>query len=188
MKSRSHEIGCYNWSYRSEIWPTFRQRCCRGAWQILELLEKYKPESRSFETTRDLAVRRPFALWIKPLYNLKDTEIRSQVYYILRCCGYIISIMDLLYKSHNSPVPYPTMHHFKTQICTCWDSSRGTPLLTYMDFSFRLLENWERTWKEIHISIFKKTTEWLGETYIHLHFVPFSGVINNDVMHLLLHA
>ena len=25
---------------------------------------------------------------------------------------------DLLYKSHNAPVPYPTMHHF-TELCTC---------------------------------------------------------------------
>ena len=28
-------------------------------------------------------------------------------------------IIDLLHKSHNAPVPYPTMHHFVTEICTC---------------------------------------------------------------------
>ena len=26
--------------------------------------------------------------------------------------------IDLLYKHHNSPVPYPTMHQFKTKMCT----------------------------------------------------------------------
>ena len=27
--------------------------------------------------------------------------------------------VDLLHKSHNAPVPYPTMHHFVTEMCTC---------------------------------------------------------------------
>ena len=26
---------------------------------------------------------------------------------------------DLLHKSHNAPVPFPTMHHFATEMCTC---------------------------------------------------------------------
>ena len=26
--------------------------------------------------------------------------------------------IDLLHKSHNAPVPYPTMHHFVTEMCT----------------------------------------------------------------------
>ena len=46
------------WSYRSEIWQAPRQQRCRGTCQILERLEKFKPESRGFETSRDLAVRR----------------------------------------------------------------------------------------------------------------------------------
>ena len=45
-------------SYRSEIWQAPRQQCCRGTCQISERLEKFKPESRGFETSRDLAVRR----------------------------------------------------------------------------------------------------------------------------------
>ena len=55
------------WSYRSEIWQAFRQRCCRGAYQISKRLEKSKPQSRCFETSRDLAVRRPYAWWIEAL-------------------------------------------------------------------------------------------------------------------------
>ena len=27
--------------------------------------------------------------------------------------------IDLLHKSQNAPVPYPTMHHFVTEMCTC---------------------------------------------------------------------
>ena len=46
------------WSYRSEIWQAPRQQRCRGTCQISERLEKFKPESRGFETSRDLAVRR----------------------------------------------------------------------------------------------------------------------------------
>ena len=45
-----------------------RQRCCRGACQISERLEKSKPESRDFETSRDLAVRRLTAQWIEARY------------------------------------------------------------------------------------------------------------------------
>ena len=46
------------WSYRSEIWQAPRQQRCRGTCQISERLEKSKPESRGFEASRDLAVRR----------------------------------------------------------------------------------------------------------------------------------
>ena len=41
------------WSHRSEIWPASRQHCWRGACQL------YKPDSRGFETSRNIAVRRP---------------------------------------------------------------------------------------------------------------------------------
>ena len=46
------------WSYRSEIRQAPRQQRCRGTCQISERLEKFKSESRGFETSRDLAVRR----------------------------------------------------------------------------------------------------------------------------------
>ena len=32
------------------------------------------------------------------------------------CVGYLL--IELLHKSHNAPVPYPTMHHFVTEMCT----------------------------------------------------------------------
>ena len=42
----------------SKIWKEYRQCCCRGACQISEQLEKSKPKSRGFETSRGIAVRR----------------------------------------------------------------------------------------------------------------------------------
>ena len=57
VKSQSHGIGCYN----DRIALKFdRQRCCRGACQISEL-EKSKPESRGFESSRDRMIRRASA-------------------------------------------------------------------------------------------------------------------------------
>ena len=55
------------WSYHSEMWQAARQPCCRGVCQISERLETSKPESRGFEISRDLTVRRPPAYWIKAL-------------------------------------------------------------------------------------------------------------------------
>ena len=53
------------WSYRSEDLQASRQRCCKGACQIAERLERSKQESRCFEASRDLVVRRPSASWIE---------------------------------------------------------------------------------------------------------------------------
>ena len=63
--------------YHSEIWQASRQRCCRGARQILEQLEKCKHESRGLEASRDLAVRRPSVYWIEALSTvlLKQGEV-----------------------------------------------------------------------------------------------------------------
>ena len=43
--------------YRSDIWQASRQRCCQCACQISKRSEKFKPESRGFETLLDLAAR-----------------------------------------------------------------------------------------------------------------------------------
>ena len=47
------------WSYRFEIWPASRQRWfrCTCTCQFSERLEKSQPESRDFETSRDLIIR-----------------------------------------------------------------------------------------------------------------------------------
>ena len=50
---------------RSEIWQASRHRCCRGASQTSERSEEFKRESRSVETSWDLAVRRPSYEWIE---------------------------------------------------------------------------------------------------------------------------
>ena len=45
--------------YRSQIWQASRQRCCRGACQILERMQKPKRKARGFEASRDLALSSP---------------------------------------------------------------------------------------------------------------------------------
>ena len=48
-------------SYRSEIWQASPQPCCRRAHQMSERLEKSKPLSCGFESSRDSLVSRPTA-------------------------------------------------------------------------------------------------------------------------------
>ena len=54
-KPRNWMLYC---SYRTKIGQASQQRCRRGACQISERLQKFEYEFQSFETSRDLAVRR----------------------------------------------------------------------------------------------------------------------------------
>ena len=51
--------------YRFKIWQVTRRPCYRATCQILERLEKVKPESSGFETWRDRAIRHSSVQWIK---------------------------------------------------------------------------------------------------------------------------
>ena len=57
-----------------------------------------------------------FALIISLLVNLFESFT-----HILWGCltGNGAIIENLMPKSHNAPAPYPTMHHFATEMCTC---------------------------------------------------------------------
>ena len=48
---------------RSEMWQAPRQQCCRDACQISQRYDHYNIQSRGFETSRDLVVRRVTAQW-----------------------------------------------------------------------------------------------------------------------------
>ena len=50
-------------SHRLVIWQARRQQCCRGACHISERPDNSKYKSRSFETTRDLTIRRLIWYW-----------------------------------------------------------------------------------------------------------------------------
>ena len=43
---------------RSEIWQALRQHCCRIACQIKKRYDNLNYQSRGFETSRDLTIRR----------------------------------------------------------------------------------------------------------------------------------
>ena len=62
---------CLDFFNRSEIWQAPRQQCCRAACQISERCDNYSIQSRGFETSLDLAVRRFTAKWIEALYSAK---------------------------------------------------------------------------------------------------------------------
>ena len=58
--SKPRDLGLY-FSNRSEILQAHRQQRCQDACQILERQDHYNIQSRGFETSRDLTVRRSSA-------------------------------------------------------------------------------------------------------------------------------
>ena len=50
-------------SDRSEIWQAFRQHCWRCACKMSKRYENLKYQSRGFDTSRDLTIRRLFGYW-----------------------------------------------------------------------------------------------------------------------------
>ena len=50
-------------SDRSEIWQALWQHCCRCACQISKRYDNLKYQSRGFQTSRDLTIRRLFGYW-----------------------------------------------------------------------------------------------------------------------------
>ena len=58
VKSRRREIRVLDFSNCSEIWQATRQQRFLDACPILERYDHYNIQSRGFETSRDLAVRR----------------------------------------------------------------------------------------------------------------------------------
>ena len=61
-KTRNREICIYK-PDRSEIWQAPRQHCCRSAWQISKRFDELNYQSRGFETSWDLTIRRLIGYW-----------------------------------------------------------------------------------------------------------------------------
>ena len=63
----------------SEIWQALRQYCCRCACQISKRYDNLKYQSRGFETSRDLTIRRLFdietGLWF--LVGIKHLQLHQ---------------------------------------------------------------------------------------------------------------
>ena len=97
-------------SNSSKIWQTPRQQRCRQACQTLRRYEHYDIQSWGFDISRDLAVRRLTAWWIKALQVLK---------YVFLCCWMSHSVAPA-----NSLIVYVTndfslvsLHFNKSQGC-----------------------------------------------------------------------
>ena len=56
-------------SDRSEIWQALRQHCCRCACQIAKRCGNLNYQSRGFETSRDLTIRRLIGYWNGALFT-----------------------------------------------------------------------------------------------------------------------
>ena len=67
--SRPRESGL-NFSNRSDNWQAPRQQRCRDACQISERYNHYNTQSRGFETSLNLAIRRLTAWWIEAQENM----------------------------------------------------------------------------------------------------------------------
>ena len=63
---------CLEFSDRSEIWQAPRQHCCRCACQISKRCDNLNYQSRGFETSRDLEIRRLIRYWngARVLHNI----------------------------------------------------------------------------------------------------------------------
>ena len=59
-------------SDRSEIWQTNLQQCCRLAFQISKRCDNLNYQSRRFETSRDLTIRRLIGYWNATLLPPKN--------------------------------------------------------------------------------------------------------------------
>ena len=59
----SWSLEAARFAFRSEIWQALRQHCCRCACQISKRYDNLKYQSRGFETSRDLTIRRLFGYW-----------------------------------------------------------------------------------------------------------------------------
>ena len=69
-----------DFSNRSEIWKAHRQHCCRDTCKVLEWYDHYNTQSRYFETSRNLAVRRLTAWWIEALIRVLHFSLPFHTY------------------------------------------------------------------------------------------------------------
>ena len=64
-------------SDRSEIWQAFREHCCWCACQISKLCDNWYYQSRGFETSRNLTIRRLILYWnkVKLFYSIHSGTV-----------------------------------------------------------------------------------------------------------------
>ena len=90
-------------------------------------------------------------LRISPAY---DIMVLSANQYIQFDSVQWIMHIDLLHKSHNAPVPNPTVHHFMTVMCMCASSS--SIIIIYIIIIIMIIMTIIYTWQKskVHITRF----------------------------------
>ena len=128
MKSRSSEIGCCDDCIALKFDKHLGSICCRRACQMSERLKKSKPKSNSFETSKDIVVWRPSALWIGDTatwskYCPYSVNKKVTCWYLARSYR-SLCIMRLLHNSLFEIIDRQGKHLTKKYICNepcaCW--------------------------------------------------------------------
>ena len=106
------------WSHQMETFSALLA-ICAGNSPVPGEFPTQRPVTRSFDVYFDLRLnkrlcKQSWGWWFEtllcPLWRHGNGSTR------LLICG--LCLIDLLHKSHNAPVPYPTMPHFVTEMCT----------------------------------------------------------------------
>ena len=104
--------------------------------------------------TIDLTVS-PDITCVAPLWTVSDATI------------------DRLHKSHNAPFPYPTRHHFITEMCTCVHISvTKWCIVGYLPDA--LWDLWDGSIKLYYLFI------WCGQPVVTQKCVPYSNFIESS--------
>ena len=73
-------------------------------------------------TKKPISVKTNYYCFIKKVSSV-HLEAEKMILLSLSCLNhchcFTVCNVDLIHKSHNAPLPYPTMHYFITEMCTC---------------------------------------------------------------------
>ena len=149
LTARSREVSKprdwdLEFSNRSEIWIAHRQQCCRDACQMSGGCDDYNIQSRGFEASRDLAVRRLTAKWIEGQRRLFKQGISKYV----RHLG-AVSISDKMSYHKISTV---SRQLGTSNYCTASATPQTSQLGAYVSNAFRLVT---------HVSVSELSHRWM---------------------------
>ena len=89
-----------------------------GVWCETSVPDKLSIYVRVYDKTKatSLSVHR---IGRKSSFGILLIMLKAQSFFLVVLCFTKVLIYKLLHESHNAPPPYPTMHYFVTEMCTC---------------------------------------------------------------------
>ena len=89
-----------------------------GHWQAQHRLQN-GTRRRSTGYKVGLVFVEVFRFWELFQEQMTSFRIANEILQISRYSSVTSKAIDVLHKSQSAPFPYPTMHHFVTEMCTC---------------------------------------------------------------------